>query len=366
MQQTVYIGLGSNLGDRKANIERAVKLLEATPGIGSLRKSELLETEPLGRVEHPKYLNAVAELQTSFDANTLLKRMFEIEDALGRERQEKWGPRTIDLDLLFYGDQVIENKDLIVPHSQLHLRSFVLKGLCELNAEFQHPVLGTTVTESLHRLNGGDFAINPDTPQLISVAGQIGVGKTTLARKLSEKLNAELLLEPYDTNPFLPVVYAGRKELALHSQLYFLFKRAEQLSPDNLENGHIAVMDYIFHKERIYAKALLSTEQLAEYEKLYPACLQIVSKPVLVIYMVDSPQNCLGRIHKRNRPYEQGISTDFLQKLDSEYDELFVNWKGSPVIKVSTSQFDCYRVEDIEYLITQVKAYIVDGSRKNN
>lgn len=361
-QQTAYIGLGSNLGDRKANIEKAVELLKATPGIDSLRKSELLETEPLGKAEQSKYLNTVAELQTSLDAKALLKKVFEIETALGRQRQEKWGPRSIDLDLLLYSGEIIKTEDLIVPHSQMHLRSFVLKGLCELSADLRHPVLGTTMAELLERLNGCDFAIDPDIPQLVSIAGQIGVGKTTLARKLSEKIRAKLLLEPYDTNPFMPAVYAGRKELALHSQLYFLFKRAEQLSRDNLKNTRFAVTDYVFHKERIYARALLNNEQLDEYEKLYPACSQTVSKPVLVIYMTDSAQNCLQRIHRRNRPYEQGISVDFLQRLDAEYNKLFVDWKSSPAIKVSTAQFDCNRAKDIEHLITQVRAYVADGS----
>ncbi len=361
-QQLAYIGLGSNLDDRKANIDKAVELLEATPEIDGLRKSKLLETEPLGPTDQPKYLNAVTELRTNLDANGLLKKISEIETTLGRQRREKWGPRSIDLDLLLYGDQVIETEDLTVPHSQMHLRSFVLKGLCELNADLRHPVLGATMTELLERLNGCDFTLDPDIPQLVSIAGQIGVGKTTLARNISEKLNAELLLEPYDTNPFMPAVYAGRKELALHSQLYFLFKRAEQLSRDNLKNTRLFITDYVFQKERIYAKVLLNNEQLAEYEKLYPACSQSVSKPVLVIYMTDSAENCLGRIHKRNRPYEQGISTDFLQRLDAEYNKLFVDWKSSPVIKISTAQFDCNRSEDVERLVTQIKAYTVDGS----
>lgn len=361
-QQLAYIGLGGNLGDRKANIDRAVEMLKTTPGIDSLRKSELLETEPLDQAEQPEYLNTVAELRTGLDPNALLKKMFEIEQALARQRREKWAPRTIDLDLLLYGDEVIETEELTVPHSRMHLRSFVLKGMCELNADLRHPVLAATMSELLERLNGCDFPLDSDIPQLVSIAGQIGVGKTTLAHRLSEKLNAELLLEPYDTNPFMPSVYAGRKELALHSQLYFLFKRAEQLSRDNLKDTHLAVMDYVFQKERIYAKVLLNDEQLDEYEKLYPACSQTVSKPVLVIYMTDSPQSCLHRIHKRNRPYEQGISTDFLQRLDAEYCKLFVDWKSSPVIKISKADFDCRRVEDVEHLVTQVKAYIADES----
>ena len=111
--QTAYIGLGSNLSDRKVNIGRAVELLSATPGIDSLRKSSLLETEPLGRVDQPKYLNAVVQFQTSLDAKELLKKLQDIEATLGRKRREKWMPRTIDLDLLLYGDEIIKSENLI-------------------------------------------------------------------------------------------------------------------------------------------------------------------------------------------------------------------------------------------------------------
>jgi deoxyadenosine/deoxycytidine kinase len=254
--------------------------------------------------------------------------------------------------LLLFGEEILESPDLTVPHPQMHLRSFVLKGLCQLNGELIHPVMKVSFHELNARLNGCDFALDPDKPQLVSIAGNIGVGKTTLAKKLVGLLGCELLLEPYDENPFLPDVYAGKKELALDSQLFFLTGRARQLDPNKLETGRICISDYIFDKELIYARRLLDAKQLALYEEIYPPFAAQAAAPALVIYMRDPAQNCLERIHRRNRPYEQQIELQFLQKLDSDYERLFEQWKSCPVIRISTSQST-----DADSVANQIKNY---------
>ncbi len=349
---TAYIALGSNLGDRKSNIERAIKMLAKAVKVTLSRVSDIIETAPLASIDQPNYLNTVVEVQTSLDAADLWRRFTEIEAALGRVRHGKWWPRTIDLDLLLFGDEIINSSELTVPHSQMHLRSFVLRGLCQLNAEILHPLMKVPMSELAHRLGGMDFALNSDVPQLISVAGNIGVGKTTLARNLAERLGCTVMLEPYDTNPFLPDVYAGRKELALDSQLYFLTSRTEQLALDVLDEGQLCISDYIFNKELIYARRLLDARQLALYDKIYPLFAAKVAAPVLVIYMRDSAANCLERIHRRNRPYEQQIELPFLQKLDEDYERLFGRWQSCPVIRISTSQ-----ATDVEHLAHQIEYY---------
>ena len=361
---TAYIGLGGNLGDRRETIETAVKMLAENEHIESVSVSEMIETAPLGGADQPDYLNAVAELQTSLNPEELHRTMIEIENRLGRVRQEKWSPRTIDLDLLLFDDKIIDTAELTVPHLQMHLRSFVLKGLCRLNPDLIHPVMKVTVKELAARLNDGDFVPEPDKPQLISIAGNIGVGKTTLTKKLTEYFDCPSFYEPYDTNPFMPDVYAGKKELALDSQLFFLTSRVEQLKRENLSLCKIYISDYVFEKELIYAGALLNHQQLVLYKEIYEIFARKVSTPVLVIYMQDSPQRCLERIHNRNRPYEQKIQQDFLQQLDCEYGKLFDDWKISPVIRVQTSQLDYSNNESIEQLVTQIKYYIVSQSEK--
>jgi 2-amino-4-hydroxy-6-hydroxymethyldihydropteridine diphosphokinase len=363
-----YIALGSNLGDRRAYIKRALKLLAETRHIQVCGVSNILETAPLGGTEQPKYLNAVAELKTTLSAQGLHKTLTGIETALGRVRGKKWLPRTIDLDLLLFGQEIVNSPHLTIPHPQMHLRSFVLKGLRQLNGDLLHPVIKEPVSELADRLGGCDFVLNPNLPQLISMAGVIGVGKTTLARKLSKRLarrasgglGCKIFLEPYDTNPFLPAVYAGKKELALDSQLYFLTNRTKQLNRDTLPAGRITISDYIFDKELIYANLLLSPQQLVLYKRIYPSFAAKVAPPVLVIYMTDSPRKCLERIHKRNRPYEQKIKLQFLDALDSAHQRLFADWKTCPVIRLSGSNFDCTKIADINRLANQIKCYVAD------
>ena len=356
---TAYIGLGSNLGDKQAYVNSALKMLTQTEHIEVTRVSDFIETAPLGGSDQPNYLNAVAEIETTLSAEDLHKRLADVETALGRVRTEKWSPRIIDLDLLLFGSELINTPDLTVPHPQMHLRSFVLSGLCRLNPELTHPVIKEPVSELDARLGGADFVLEPERPQLVSIAGVISVGKTTLAEKLSSSLNSRLLLEPYDKNPFLPEVYAGKKELALDSQLYFLNSRIEQLNLQAFPTGQIAFSDYVFDKELIYAKRLLNPQQLTSYEKSYQPAAAKVATPVLVIYLHDSVKKCLDRIHTRNRPYEQVIGPQFLEKLAADYERLFTDWKLCPIIRISMSNFDCTRNGDIEHLTNQIRSYVV-------
>jgi deoxyguanosine kinase len=183
-----------------------------------------------------------------------------------------------------------------------------------------------------------------------------------LAENITKLLGGKLLPEAYDTNPYMPEVYAGKKQYALDSQLYFLTTRTEQLNRDVLAAGQIAVSDYIFDKELIYARRLLDARQLTLYERTYPPLAEQVVPPVLVIYLEDSAENCLERIHKRNRPYEQKIELKFLEALDSDYQQLFKNWKTCPVIRKQISQFDCTIDSDLQDLANQIKCYIASDS----
>jgi 2-amino-4-hydroxy-6-hydroxymethyldihydropteridine diphosphokinase len=144
-----YVGLGSNLGDRRATILRAAELIDAA------RLSTIRETEPWGYADQPAFLNAVAELDTELEPRRLLDRLLEVEAELGRERGEiRWGPRTIDLDLLLYGDLAIEEPGLTVPHPRLAERLFVLEPLSELAPARKIPGNGT-VSEALAGIQSG-------------------------------------------------------------------------------------------------------------------------------------------------------------------------------------------------------------------
>jgi 2-amino-4-hydroxy-6-hydroxymethyldihydropteridine diphosphokinase len=129
-----YVGLGSNLGDREQTLRRALDLLAAAPRLEVVAVSTLRETEPVGYVEQPPFLNGAAVVETELPPSELLDRLLEIERELGRTRAgPRFGPRTVDLDLLVYGDRVLEEPGLTVPHPRLHERAFALEPLAELD-----------------------------------------------------------------------------------------------------------------------------------------------------------------------------------------------------------------------------------------
>jgi 2-amino-4-hydroxy-6-hydroxymethyldihydropteridine diphosphokinase len=143
----VFVGLGSNLGDRELNLRRALQQLEE---LGTVRASSFRETDPVGVTDQPKFLNAAAELATDLPPKELLERLLEIERELGRDRatERRWGPRVIDLDLLLFGEEAIDDPGLTVPHPRLADRRFVLEPLCELNEDLTLPD-GTRVRDLL-------------------------------------------------------------------------------------------------------------------------------------------------------------------------------------------------------------------------
>ena len=142
---TVYLGLGSNVGDREEYIEQSVFLLEKNPSITVTRRSTNYETEAEGGGDQPPFINAAVEIKTTLAPQKLLEVCQEIEAALGRERELEWGPRTIDIDILLYNGQIISDEKLQIPHPLLHERLFVLKPLREIAPNVLHPVLEKTV-----------------------------------------------------------------------------------------------------------------------------------------------------------------------------------------------------------------------------
>jgi 2-amino-4-hydroxy-6-hydroxymethyldihydropteridine diphosphokinase len=148
-----FIGLGSNLGERESMIRSALDDLARLPSTTLVRASSLYDTEPVGDTDQPGFLNAVAQLETGLSARQLLWNLLLIERRLGRVRTRHWGPRVIDLDLLLYGNEVLDQPDLTVPHPELIRRSFVLVPLVELDPLVVHPVTGETLLAHLSRLN---------------------------------------------------------------------------------------------------------------------------------------------------------------------------------------------------------------------
>ncbi|MBL0389158.1 2-amino-4-hydroxy-6-hydroxymethyldihydropteridine diphosphokinase [Tumebacillus sp. ITR2] len=154
--QTAYLSLGSNLGDRRLNLRSAIEVLDSHPEIHVTRVSPMYETEPVGYLDQPDFLNLVIELKTSLEAKKLWKITSSTEIELGRQRDIKWGPRTIDIDILLVDQQVIDTVDLTLPHPRMAERAFVLLPLADLAGDLVHPVTRQTVTDMANRVEGKD------------------------------------------------------------------------------------------------------------------------------------------------------------------------------------------------------------------
>jgi len=187
----------------------------------------------------------------------------------------------------------------------------------------------------------------------IVVEGPIGAGKTSLARRLSEYTEAELLLESPEENPFLAGFYQDRRRWALATQLFFLFQRVNQLSSlrqlDLFE--HPTVADFLFDKDSLFARLNLSDEELLLYQRIYEHLAPQVAPPDLVIYLQAPVETLIARVRRRGAAYEKGISEDYLARLNEAYGRFFYDYTGAPLLIVNSQNLNFVdRPADFELL----------------
>jgi 2-amino-4-hydroxy-6-hydroxymethyldihydropteridine diphosphokinase len=195
MTVTAYVAFGSNLGDRRAHLGRALSALGSEPGIRVQAVSGLYESQPVGGPQNQgPYLNAAAVVVTDLGPREFLEALLRIESGLGRVRAERDGPRTIDLDLLLYGDQVVDEPGLVVPHPRLHQRAFVLRPLADLAPGLRHPVLGRTVVDLLALVEGvrpvGEWPRPPSGRELTGLRAAVTGSSSGIGRAIALELAA--------------------------------------------------------------------------------------------------------------------------------------------------------------------------------
>jgi deoxyadenosine/deoxycytidine kinase len=191
----------------------------------------------------------------------------------------------------------------------------------------------------------------------IAVEGVIGAGKTSLAKKVKEKLNAQLIMEQFETNPFLENFYMDRKRYAFQTQMFFLvnrFKQQQELNQENLFTEHL-VCDYLFEKDRIFAYLNLSGEELNLYESLFPLLARTLRKPDLVVYLQSSVDRLMFNIKKRGRRIERNITRSYIEELSEAYNHFFFRYASTPLLIVNSSNIDFVNSEqDFEELYKQI------------
>jgi deoxyadenosine/deoxycytidine kinase len=199
--------------------------------------------------------------------------------------------------------------------------------------------------------------VQNSTPKLIAIEGPIGVGKTTLAKRLAETLGSEVVLEDIDNNPFLERFYQNRRQAALATQLFFLFQRSQQIQDIRQDDLFTPsrVFDFLMQKDKLFAKVNLDDEEFKLYEQVYQKLLIDAPKPDLVVYL-QAPTDVLAqRIEQRGVASEIGIERDYLEQLNHTFSEFFLYYDESPLLIVNSKDLDfATNDDDYQMLVEQI------------
>lgn len=337
----VYIALGSNKGDRFKNLQDAIDLIFNR--IGTTQAiSKVYNSEAFG-FEGDDFLNCCAIVETTLSPEVTMTTLLEIETILGRVRTstEGYESRTIDLDMLFYEDLILDTLLLQVPHIKMPERMFVLQPLNDIASAVKHPILNKTVSELLEacvdvsKVEPFNIWLKNPSKQFqftdynyIAIEGNIGAGKTSLAYKISHDFNAKLILERFADNAFLPKFYEEPQRYAFTLEMSFLADRYQQISDDLSQLDlfmDFMVSDYDIYKSLIFSKITLPEDEFKLYRKLFYLMYKDIAKPDLYIYLYQNTTRLQENIKKRGRDYEQKIENSYLEKINSGYLDFLKN-----------------------------------------
>ncbi|WP_411895716.1 2-amino-4-hydroxy-6-hydroxymethyldihydropteridine diphosphokinase [Winogradskyella sp. A2] len=371
LAKSVYIGLGSNKGIKLQNLQDAVDAIYET--IGTIVKiSKVYNTAAFG-FEGDDFYNACILVKTELKPKKLLKQLLRIEKDLGRKKPTSKGyeSREIDLDILFYEDEIVDEKSLVIPHPEMHKRKFVLQPLLDIAMDIKHPKMSRSVEELMEECTD-DSEIEPikiwlKNPKkiykfseynFIAIEGNIGAGKTSLATKISDDFNAKLILERFADNPFLPKFYKEPERYAFTLEMSFLADRYQQISDDLSQLDlfkDFMVSDYDVHKSLIFSKVTLPEDEFRLYRKLFYQVYKDIARPDLYVYLYQNTERLQENIKKRGRKYEKEIQDEYLEKINSGYLSFLRNQTelNVKIIDISDRDFIKKR-EDYLWLLNEI------------
>lgn len=372
--KTIYLSIGSNLGNKLNNLQNAV--LHLSRLVGRPTALSPVYKSPSWGFQGDPFLNACLAVETSMDPDSILGAILKIETAMGRERSGEKGyqSRTIDIDLLYYGDEIINSPALSVPHPELHKRKFVLRPLADIAPQLYHPVLAKDSRNLLQecrdeaQLQKISRKIYPSREALfselnfIAVEGNIGAGKTSLAKKIATRYNGKLVLERFADNPFLPKFYADPPRYAFPLEMSFLADRYQQFTDDTSQFDlfkSFMVSDYDIFKSLIFARITLPEEEFGLYRKVFDFMYREVKKPGIYIYLHQHTDRLLENIRKRGRDYERHIKPDYLEKINRGYLDFLKSFPHQSLL-LDISPYDFVESEtDFEAVLSSIQDHLV-------
>jgi 2-amino-4-hydroxy-6-hydroxymethyldihydropteridine diphosphokinase len=304
------------------------------------------------------FLNCVVQVSSYYSPVEVLDIILTIENEMGRVRNQskEVTSRTIDIDLLFYDDISMETSRLVLPHSELHHRKFVLVPMARLNKHFIHPVLNETIeTLLVDTIDESEITMhhkwlrNPIKEfdlsgfRYIAIEGNIGAGKTSLATMMASHFDAKLILERFKENAFLPMFYKDPVRFAFPLEMSFLADRYQQLLDDitqyDLFKEHV-IADYDCFKSMIFANITLQEEEYNLYKKIFHIMYKELPNPDVYIYLYQNTERLLENIKQRGRSFEQEIEASYLNKINQGYMDFIKNQHSDNIKIIDISDMD--------------------------
>ena len=372
IQRITYLSLGSNQGDKLENLQKAIILLSEQVG-SILKVAPVYKTQALG-FDGNDFLNTCVQVSTYLPPETLMLRLLEIELELGRVRNDEnsYSNRIIDLDILLFDDEIIFSKELTVPHPRMLDRKFVLYPLADIACTVKHPIHNYSISHALELckdssdiLKLSEVLIRPvpltEKYSYIAIEGNIGAGKTTLAKMMSDEFNAKMVLERFADNPFLPKFYEDKERFAFPLEMSFLADRYQQLTDDLAQFDlfkSLIVSDYYIFKSLIFAQVTLAQEEYNLYRRMFDLMYKEITKPDLYVYLYQNTDRLLENIQKRGRSYEQNISKDYLDKIHKGYQQFISTQPQLNTLIIDVSELDFVNnIKDYKFILNKIGTY---------
>ncbi len=370
-QNQVVLSLGSNLGNKQENIQLAIDLIHNS--VGTVIKISSLYQSPSWGFESENFYNCAILIHTTKTPQKVLSKLLKIEKDLGRKRLEtnEYEARTIDIDIIYWNDEIIESENLTIPHPKMQKRLFVLLPLQDLKLDWKHPILNQKTSELIQNcedkskldfVSNLDFSLAKlklDTFNYIAIEGNIGAGKTTLATKIAEDFNAKTVLERFADNPFLPKFYKDQNRYAFPLEMSFLADRYQQISDDLAQFDlfkDFIVADYHIFKSLIFAKVTLHEDEFRLYKTLFDIIYKEMPKPDLYIYLYQNTDRLLQNIKRRGRSYEQEIPAEYLDKINKGYLDYIKSQTDLNVLVIDVSDRDFVKKqEDYIFILNEIQ-----------